>query len=82
MWCSIWRPMHSCIIWWCNIVGCLVYVGKGTYEPAWTAQVLAGRDRAKAAPTFDGAGLYLAHVSYDAMWGLPQPARRAWFDGN
>jgi tRNA pseudouridine38-40 synthase len=65
-----------------NIVGCLVYVGKGTYEPAWTAQILAGRDRAKAAPTFDGAGLYLAHVSYDAVWGLPPPARRAWFDGN
>ena len=35
-----------------------------------------------AAPTFDAAGLYLAHVSYDAVWGLPQPARRAWFDGN
>ena len=65
-----------------NIVGCLVYVGKGTYKPAWTAQVLASRDRAKAAPTFDGAGLYLAHVSYDVVWGLPPPARRAWFDGN
>jgi tRNA pseudouridine38-40 synthase len=63
-----------------NIVGSLTYVGKGKYAPEWIAQVLAGRDRAQAAPTFDAAGLYLAHVSYDAKWGLPQLARRAWFD--
>ena len=65
-----------------NIVGCLVHVGKGGREPAWLADVLASRDRALAAPTMDAAGLYLAHVSYDAKWGLPQLARRAWFDGN
>ena len=65
-----------------NIVGCLVYVGKGRHAPAWIGEVLASRDRALAAPTMDAAGLYLAHVSYDAEWGLPQLARRAWFDGN
>jgi tRNA pseudouridine38-40 synthase len=65
-----------------NIVGCLVYVGKGAHEPAWAAQLLAGRDRTRAAPTFDGAGLYLAHVGYDAAWGLPELARQAWFEGH
>lgn len=57
-----------------NLIGTLVYVGKGTQEPEWVAQVLASRDRALAAPTFDPAGLYLAHVEYDSAWGLP-PAR-------
>ena len=65
-----------------NIVGALVYVGNGRRAPAWIGDVLASRDRAQAAPTMDAAGLYLAHVSYDAGWGLPQLARRAWFDGN
>ena len=65
-----------------NIVGCLVYVGKGRYAPAWIGEVLASRDRTLAAPTMDAAGLYLAHVSYDAKWGLPQVARSAWFDGD
>ncbi len=65
-----------------NIVGSLVYVGKGNHDPAWIGDVLASRDRALAAPTLDAAGLYLAHVSYDAKWGLPPPARRAWFDEN
>jgi tRNA pseudouridine38-40 synthase len=65
-----------------NIVGCLAYVGKGRHDPAWLGEVLESRDRALAAPTFDAAGLYLVHVGYDAKWGLPQLARRAWFDGN
>ena len=65
-----------------NIVGCLVYVGKGRHDPAWLASVLASRDRKLAAPTLEAAGLYLAHVGYDAKWGLAQAARRAWFDEN
>jgi tRNA pseudouridine38-40 synthase len=54
-----------------NLVGSLVYVGKGKYEPEWVADVLASRERSKAAPTFDAAGLYLARVEYDRSWGLP-----------
>lgn len=54
-----------------NLVGALVYVGKGRHRPDWVGEVLAGRDRAAAAPTFDPAGLYLAQVDYDAAWGLP-----------
>ena len=55
-----------------NIVGTLVYVGNGKQPPAWVAEVLASRDRAKAAPTFAAEGLYLERVDYDAKWGLPQ----------
>jgi len=58
-----------------NIVGCLVYVGKGKYPPEWLGEVLAGRDRKRAAPTFDAAGLYLSRAVYEAHWGLPQTTR-------
>jgi tRNA pseudouridine38-40 synthase len=59
-----------------NIVGCLLKVGEGTRPPGWVAEVLRGRDRAHAAPTFPPHGLYLAAVRYDAVWGLPSsPAR-------
>jgi tRNA pseudouridine38-40 synthase len=54
-----------------NLVGTLVYIGKGKHEPAWAGQVLESRDRAQGAPTFDAAGLYLASVLYDRAWGLP-----------
>jgi tRNA pseudouridine38-40 synthase len=54
-----------------NLVGTLVYVGKGKHEPEWAADVLASRNRSKAAPTFDAAGLYLARVEYEASCGLP-----------
>lgn len=55
-----------------NIVGCLVYVGKGKYSPEWMAQVLASRERRLAAPTFAPDGLYLRRIQYDPKWELPQ----------
>jgi tRNA pseudouridine38-40 synthase len=55
-----------------NIVGCLVYVGKGKYQPDWLAEVLSGRERSLAAPTFAPDGLYLRSIKYEAKWGLPQ----------
>ena len=58
-----------------NIVGTLVYVGKGKHPPAWAAQVLASRNRALAAPTFAADGLYLEKVEYEPRWGLPQERR-------
>ncbi|MDN5752247.1 MAG: tRNA pseudouridine(38-40) synthase TruA [Nitrosospira sp.] len=54
-----------------NIVGCLIYVGKGKYPPEWMDVVLKGRKRSDAAPTFSAAGLYLAGITYDAKWKLP-----------
>lgn len=58
-----------------NIVGALVYVGAGKKPVTWMAELLADRDRTRAAPTFAAAGLYLTGADYDATWGLP-PTRR------
>ena len=55
-----------------NIVGSLVYVGCGRQPPSWIGELLASRDRTRAAPTFGAEGLYLEKVDYDARWSLPQ----------
>jgi len=57
-----------------NIVGTLVYVGKGKHAPQWAAEVLESRDRARAAPTFAPEGLCLEHVEYGGEWNLPSRA--------
>lgn len=57
-----------------NIVGTLIYIGKGKHPPGWAAELLASRDRARAAPTFAPEGLYLETVEYDGRWALPQEA--------
>ena len=57
-----------------NIVGTLVYVGKGKHPPQWTKAVLESRDRSRAAPTFGAEGLYLEAVQYDPRWGIPAAA--------
>ena len=54
-----------------NIVGTLVYVGKGKHPPLWVRKVLESRDRALAAPTFGSEGLYLDAVEYDPHWNIP-----------
>ncbi len=54
-----------------NIVGTLVYVGKGRHLPQWAREVLESRDRSLAAPTFGPEGLYLETVEYDRRWSLP-----------
>lgn len=58
-----------------NVVGTLVYVGKGKHPPEWVRDVLESRDRSRAAPTFAAHGLYLERVDYEARWGLPREAR-------
>lgn len=58
-----------------NIVGTLVYVGSGRHSPAWMAELLAERDRTRAAPTFAPDGLYFTGADYDAHWTLPQTHR-------
>ena len=55
-----------------NIVGSLIFVGTGNQPPVWLKELLASRDRSRAAPTFMPDGLYLAKIDYDAKWGLPQ----------
>jgi tRNA pseudouridine38-40 synthase len=54
-----------------NIVGTLVYVGKGKHPAAWVGEVLESRDRARCAPTFAAEGLYLEEVRYEPRWELP-----------
>lgn len=55
-----------------NIIGSLIAVGTGKQAPQWLAELLQSRDRSLAAPTFMADGLYLAQVSYDPKWALPQ----------
>jgi tRNA pseudouridine38-40 synthase len=64
-----------------NLVGSLIYVGTGRHPPSWLKDVLEGRDRHEAAPTFMPDGLYLAKIDYDPKWGLPQEAAQPlpWF---
>mgnify|MGYP001355357587 CR=1 FL=1 len=58
-----------------NLVGALVFVGKGRRPADWMAEVLAGRDRSRAAPTFPPDGLYLCGVEYGPGWSLPDGGR-------
>lgn len=58
-----------------NIVGCLVYVGKGKYAPEWIAELLQHADRTRAAPTFSPDGLYFYGADYDPKWNLPSAGR-------
>jgi tRNA pseudouridine38-40 synthase len=57
-----------------NVLGCLIAVGRGKYPSDWMAEVLASRDRARAAPTFMADGLYLTAVEYPPRFGLPATA--------
>ena len=54
-----------------NIIGTLVYVGKGRHPPQWAGKLLAARKRAHAAPTFGPEGLYLEAVEYEPHWNIP-----------
>ncbi len=47
-----------------NIVGSLLKIGQGERPVTWIAELIALRDRTKAAPTAPANGLYLTHVRY------------------
>lgn len=55
-----------------NLVGSLLFVGEGKRPEQWIEELLAGRDRSLAAPTFEAAGLYFVRASYGEQWHLPQ----------
>jgi tRNA pseudouridine38-40 synthase len=64
-----------------NIAGLLIAIGRGDAEPAWAAQVLAGRDRTRNAATAPPEGLCLVGVRYPPAFGLPGPEREiSWPD--
>jgi tRNA pseudouridine38-40 synthase len=54
-----------------NLAGSLLRVGLGEAEISWPAEVLAGRDRSKAAPTAAPEGLYFVSARYPDQYGLP-----------
>ncbi|HEY8548525.1 MAG TPA: tRNA pseudouridine(38-40) synthase TruA [Vicinamibacterales bacterium] len=47
-----------------NIVGTVVEIGRGRWEPGQMADMLASRDRTQAGPTAPAEGLYLVKVEY------------------
>lgn len=53
-----------------NLVGALVWIGAGRRPADWAGELLAGRDRRLAAPTFAPDGLYLAGVEYPARYDI------------
>ncbi|HEY6455076.1 MAG TPA: tRNA pseudouridine(38-40) synthase TruA [Steroidobacteraceae bacterium] len=57
-----------------NLVGLLLDVGVGKASPQWAAEVLAGRDRTRSAPTAPAQGLYFWKVRYPRAFGLPEEA--------
>jgi tRNA pseudouridine38-40 synthase len=60
-----------------NMIGALVYVGKGAYPPAYMKELLLKRDRTLSPPTFSPNGLYLTGVKYDEKWCLPNSKSEA-----
>ena len=55
-----------------NIVGSLIAVGSGARRPEWLAEVLASRERARAAATFAPDGLYFVGPYYDGGHAIPE----------
>lgn len=56
-----------------NMVGTLVEVGRGHWEPDRVARVLAGRNRQAAGPTMPARGLCLCWVRYPPRLLRPEP---------
>jgi tRNA pseudouridine38-40 synthase len=58
-----------------NMVGALIYIGNGKYQPEYIRLLLESRDRTLSPPTFSPAGLYLTGVEYESKWGLSNTQR-------
>lgn len=58
-----------------NMIGALVYIGKGKHAPEHMRELLQCRDRTQSPPTFSPDGLYLTGVAYAAHWDLPATQR-------
>ncbi len=54
-----------------NLVGTLVYIGKGAQPVEWMAELLAVGDRTRAGLTFSPDGLYFCGPIYEPHWQLP-----------
>ncbi len=58
-----------------NIAGNLMAIGSGEQEPGWLAQLLASKDRTRAAATAPPQGLYFMGARYPEKYLLPSKAR-------
>lgn len=56
-----------------NIAGVLIKIGRGEAKVSWITEVLALKDRTKAAKTASPDGLYLAVIQYPEKYGIPMP---------
>ncbi len=54
-----------------NITGSLIVVGCGEQPIEWIAELLASKDRTQAGATAKPNGLYLVHVEYPEIFGIP-----------
>lgn len=59
-----------------NLAGVLMGIGSGQRPEAWSAQVLASRDRRCAGVTASPHGLYLLGVEYPRRFALPELSPR------
>jgi len=57
-----------------NMVGTLIEVGRGHWEPEYVRNLIAGKDRSKAGPTVPARGLCLMWVRYPPELLVPVPA--------
>lgn len=55
-----------------NLVGSLIFIGRGTRPVEWMAELLQHGDRRLAGLTFPPDGLYFLGPLYESHWGLPQ----------
>lgn len=55
-----------------NLMGSLLAVGSGARSEDWLVDVIASRDRARAAATFSADGLYFVGPYYDPVHEIPQ----------
>lgn len=54
-----------------NLMGTLLFVGRGERPADWVAEVLASRDRRLAGTTAPADGLYFLRAAYPDQYGLP-----------
>ncbi len=54
-----------------NIAGVLMTIGEGKQPAEWALDVLKAKDRTVASATAHPHGLYLVHVDYPSIYGLP-----------
>ena len=58
-----------------NIVGALLYVGRGKHPPMWMGELLSAREHRQSVPPAAADGLYFVGVDYPSRFALPSTYR-------